>query len=206
VCIPSISRLIGKNGTAANAACHRFVSPCLYCTWVSTYYTVFSSLTESPGTISRGLFDFIKYVKPVFPLMIVLTKLLRVLLLVVPWLIVIFVVGELALGQDFLRVLRFSLYHSTMAVHTHISSGGWTIGRLVAPVQRYSLTSSTWTRVLLFDFMILLFRLFELFSFRFLKQWIVLTFSRGSPFSASSALQTTCRHGEFYNMLFLRRS
>jgi hypothetical protein len=36
-----------------------------------------------------------------------------------------------------------SQYHSTTALHTHISPGGWTIGPLLAAVQRHSLTTST---------------------------------------------------------------
>jgi hypothetical protein len=35
--------------------------------------------------------------------------------------------------------------HSTMAIHAHVSPGGWTIGPLVAAVQRRSLTPSTWS-------------------------------------------------------------
>jgi hypothetical protein len=34
-------------------------------------------------------------------------------------------------------------YHSAIALHTHISSGGLTIGPLLAAFQRYSLTPST---------------------------------------------------------------
>jgi hypothetical protein len=34
-------------------------------------------------------------------------------------------------------------YHSTIAVHTHMLSGGWTLGLLVAVVQRGSLIPST---------------------------------------------------------------
>jgi hypothetical protein len=51
-----------------------------------------------------------------------------------------------ALRQVFVRVRRLSpwQYHSTVAVHTHLSSGAWTIGRLLAAVQRRGLTSSTW--------------------------------------------------------------
>jgi hypothetical protein len=33
-------------------------------------------------------------------------------------------------------------YHSTVVLHTHVSSGGWTVCLLVAAVQRRSLTSS----------------------------------------------------------------
>jgi hypothetical protein len=36
-------------------------------------------------------------------------------------------------------------YHSTVALHTHISLGRWTIGLSVAAVQRHSLIPSTWT-------------------------------------------------------------
>jgi tetrahydromethanopterin S-methyltransferase subunit E len=36
-----------------------------------------------------------------------------------------------------------SQYHFTLARHAHISSGWWTVGPLVAAVQRHSLTSST---------------------------------------------------------------
>jgi hypothetical protein len=36
-------------------------------------------------------------------------------------------------------------YHSTMVLHAHISPGGWTIGPLVAAVQRRGLTPSTWS-------------------------------------------------------------
>jgi hypothetical protein len=35
-------------------------------------------------------------------------------------------------------------YHSTITLHTHIS-GVWTVGLLVATVQRHCLTPSTWT-------------------------------------------------------------
>jgi hypothetical protein len=35
--------------------------------------------------------------------------------------------------------------HSTMVLHAHISPGGWTIGPLVAAVQRQSLTPLTWS-------------------------------------------------------------
>jgi hypothetical protein len=55
------------------------------------------------------------------------------------------VVDKVALGQVSLRFLRFSRqYHSTAALHTHISSGVWTIGTFVAAVQRHRLTPSTW--------------------------------------------------------------
>jgi hypothetical protein len=36
-------------------------------------------------------------------------------------------------------------YHSAVALDAHISPGGWTIGPLVAAVQRRSLTTSIWT-------------------------------------------------------------
>jgi hypothetical protein len=38
-----------------------------------------------------------------------------------------------------------SPYLSTVLLHTHISSVGWTLGLLVSAVQRYSLTPSIWT-------------------------------------------------------------
>jgi hypothetical protein len=38
-------------------------------------------------------------------------------------------------------------YNSTVALRTHVSSGGWTIDPLVTAVQRHSLTPSTWTTV-----------------------------------------------------------
>jgi hypothetical protein len=38
-------------------------------------------------------------------------------------------------------------YHSTVAIHAHISPGGWTIGLLVSAVLRHSLTPWTWTRI-----------------------------------------------------------
>jgi hypothetical protein len=55
-----------------------------------------------------------------------------------------FVVDKVALGQVFLRVLRFfpCQYHSTVFLHTHISSGGWTVCPLAAAVQRRSLAPS----------------------------------------------------------------
>jgi hypothetical protein len=34
-------------------------------------------------------------------------------------------------------------YHSTVGLHTHVSSGGQTIGPLVAAVQRHNMTPST---------------------------------------------------------------
>jgi hypothetical protein len=36
-------------------------------------------------------------------------------------------------------------YNSSLAVHTHMSPGGWTTGPLVAAVQRHNLSPSTWT-------------------------------------------------------------
>jgi hypothetical protein len=54
------------------------------------------------------------------------------------------VVDKVALGQLFLRVLRFPCqYRSSVALHTQISPGKWTIGLLVASVQRHNLTPST---------------------------------------------------------------
>jgi hypothetical protein len=55
-----------------------------------------------------------------------------------------FVVDKVALGQIFLRVLRvFSCqYHSTVVIHTHISSRGWTVCPFLAAVQRRSFTPS----------------------------------------------------------------
>jgi hypothetical protein len=38
-------------------------------------------------------------------------------------------------------------YHCTVALHIHMSSGGWTIDPLVAAVQRRSLNPSTWARL-----------------------------------------------------------
>jgi hypothetical protein len=35
-------------------------------------------------------------------------------------------------------------YHSTMALHPHISYGGWITGLLIAAVQRHSVTPSAW--------------------------------------------------------------
>jgi hypothetical protein len=50
-----------------------------------------------------------------------------------------FVVDKVALGQVFLRLLWLShQYNPTVALYTHISSGGWTIGPLAAAVQRQS--------------------------------------------------------------------
>jgi hypothetical protein len=34
-------------------------------------------------------------------------------------------------------------YHSTVALHTRVSSGGWTIGQLVATVHKHSFIPST---------------------------------------------------------------
>jgi hypothetical protein len=39
-------------------------------------------------------------------------------------------------------------YHSTIVLHTHISSGGWTVCPLVVAVQRHSLTPSVQYTVL----------------------------------------------------------
>jgi hypothetical protein len=39
-------------------------------------------------------------------------------------------------------------HHSTMALHSHVSYGGWTIGQLQAAVQRHSLTPLTRTTTL----------------------------------------------------------
>jgi hypothetical protein len=44
------------------------------------------------------------------------------------------------------RIRNFpSRYHSTMVLHAHISRAGWTIGPLVAAVQRHILTPSAWS-------------------------------------------------------------
>jgi hypothetical protein len=52
-----------------------------------------------------------------------------------------FVVDRVALGQDFLRVLRFSpVSIIPSGLHTHMSPGGRTICPLVAAVQRHCLT------------------------------------------------------------------
>jgi hypothetical protein len=57
-----------------------------------------------------------------------------------------FVVVKLALGTFFTEFLDFPCwYHSTMALHTHISCGGWTTGPFVVAVQRHNVTASTWT-------------------------------------------------------------
>jgi hypothetical protein len=42
-------------------------------------------------------------------------------------------------------------YHSTMAFHTHISPGEWTIDTLVATFQIHCLIPSTWTTILIVD-------------------------------------------------------
>jgi hypothetical protein len=49
-----------------------------------------------------------------------------------------FVADEVAMGQVFLRDIRLTPvnYQDTVALHSHISSGGWTIGPLEAAVQR----------------------------------------------------------------------
>jgi hypothetical protein len=58
-----------------------------------------------------------------------------------------FAVDKVALGQIFLRVLRFfsCQYHFTVVLHTHISPGVWTICPLVAAFQRLSLIPSKCT-------------------------------------------------------------
>jgi hypothetical protein len=58
-----------------------------------------------------------------------------------------FVVDNMTLGQVFLRVLRFYLVSimPPRPLRTSISSGGWTIGPLVAAVLRPSLTLLTWS-------------------------------------------------------------
>jgi hypothetical protein len=54
-----------------------------------------------------------------------------------------FVVDKVALGQIFLLVLVFPCqYHSTIILHTHTSSAGWTICQLVAALQRHCFTPS----------------------------------------------------------------
>jgi hypothetical protein len=57
-----------------------------------------------------------------------------------------FVVDKVALGQALLRVILFyhSPCHFTVALHTHVSSRGWTIGPLVAVVLRHRLTPLIW--------------------------------------------------------------
>jgi hypothetical protein len=42
-------------------------------------------------------------------------------------------------------VFSCQYHHSTVALHTHVTAGGWTIGPLMEAVQRHSLTPSTWT-------------------------------------------------------------
>jgi hypothetical protein len=55
-----------------------------------------------------------------------------------------FVVDKVTLGQVLSpSSLVFLCQYSIVAVHTHISSGGSTIGPLVAAIQRHSLTPST---------------------------------------------------------------
>jgi hypothetical protein len=58
-----------------------------------------------------------------------------------------FVMYKVALEKVFLRVLRVfpCQYHSTVALHTHVSSGWQKICLLVAAVQRPILILSTWT-------------------------------------------------------------
>jgi hypothetical protein len=58
------------------------------------------------------------------------------LLLATRWLLV----GLLESSGDRIR----SQYHSTVALHSHISPGRWTVGLLVATVQRRSITTLTW--------------------------------------------------------------
>jgi hypothetical protein len=49
-----------------------------------------------------------------------------------------FAVDDVVQAQVFLQVLRFPCqYHSTVALHTHISTWGRTIGLIVAAVQRH---------------------------------------------------------------------
>jgi hypothetical protein len=64
-----------------------------------------------------------------------------------PWLLgpVASTLTTTPLRWRWIRSFPLSWYHSTMALYTHISPGGWTIGLLVATVQRYSLIPSTWT-------------------------------------------------------------
>jgi hypothetical protein len=57
-----------------------------------------------------------------------------------------FVVDKVTL-RIFLQALQFSLFNiiPLWFCNTHVPSGGWTIGPLVATVQKCSLTPSTWT-------------------------------------------------------------
>jgi hypothetical protein len=41
-------------------------------------------------------------------------------------------------------------YHSTVALNTHASPGEWTIGQVVAAVQRHCLNPSTWTTLTIY--------------------------------------------------------
>jgi hypothetical protein len=63
-----------------------------------------------------------------------------------------FVVDKLAVVQRFFPsyLVLQSKYHSTVALHTYKSSGGWIIGPLVAAVQRHSLMPSTWASLTCF--------------------------------------------------------
>jgi hypothetical protein len=56
------------------------------------------------------------------------------------------VVDKVALGQVFSDFFGISCqYRTTMAVRIHVSPVGWTVGPLVAAVQRHSLTPLSWT-------------------------------------------------------------
>jgi hypothetical protein len=56
-----------------------------------------------------------------------------------------FVMHEVALGQVFLRVLRFSSVSIiSQCLHGHISPGRWTVGLLMSAVQRHPVTLLTW--------------------------------------------------------------
>jgi hypothetical protein len=72
------------------------------------------------------------------------------------WIHAAFVVDSVVLGQVFLRLLLFSRqYQSTVALQTHRSPNRWTVGPLVAAVQRHSLAPSTRTLKLFFYIIIL---------------------------------------------------
>jgi hypothetical protein len=63
-----------------------------------------------------------------------------------------FTVDNVALGQVFLRVFRFTFQnHSTVAPHTHIPSGGWinrpTGGRSSGTYSHLIFMNNTWTAV-----------------------------------------------------------